>query len=133
MKPSFAEQVEADCARLFGRRERDALDIPAFRRGDTPALRDQRVRRLDDMEWQVRYLRLFMLVMGKRYPAVARGGAEDRVRFYATAYNTGYAAGVATIRRRVGRRHFHTARLLPAETYDYADVAVAFFRRHRSR
>lgn len=128
MKPSFAEQIEADAARLFDARERKALGIDPFRRGDTSALREQRVRRLDDLEWQVRYLRLFILVMGKRYPAVARSGAEDRLRFYATAYNTGYAAGPAAIRRRLGRRLFHVGRFVPAETYDYADVALHHFR-----
>lgn len=129
MKPSFAEQVEADYRRLFSHRERGAIGIPAFERGDTPAARERRVRRLDDMDWQVRYLRLFMLVMGKRYPGVATGGVEARLRFHATAYNTGYAAGEAAIRRRIGRRRFHVARFLPADTYDYADVAVSFLRR----
>lgn len=131
MKPSFAETLEADAARLFGRRERAALHLPAFERGDTPALRERRVRRLDDLAWQVRYLRLFMLVMGKRYPAAARSRSEDTLRFYATAYNTGYAAGEAAIRRRFGRRLFHVARFAPAETYDYADVALSCFRSGR--
>jgi hypothetical protein len=128
MKPSFAEQLEADAARLFGRRERAATGVPAFERGDTATLRERRVRRLDDPRWQVRYLRLFMLVMGKRYAGVARSRTEDRLRFYATAYNTGYAAGETTIRRRLGRRLFHVARFRPAETYDYADVALSHFR-----
>ena len=128
MKPSFAETLEADAARLFGRRERAALHLPAFERGDTPALRERRVRRLDDLEWQVWYLRLFMRVMGKRYAAAARSSPEDTLRFYATAYNTGYAAGEAAIRRRFGRRLFHVARFAPAETYEYADVALFHFR-----
>lgn len=129
MKPSFAEQVESDYARLFGRREREAVGVAAFGHGDTAALREQRVRRLDDLEWQVRYLRLFMLVMQKRYPAVSRKGPDERLRFYATAYNTGYAAGEAAIRRRMGRRRFHVARFASSDTYDYADVALFAFRR----
>ncbi len=129
MKPSFAEQLESDSARLFDRDEREAIGVPAFEAGDTPTLREQRVRRLDDLEWQVRYLRLFMLVMQKRYPAVSRENPDQRLRFYATAYNTGYAAGEAAIRRRIGRRRFHVARFASPDTYDYADVALFAFRR----
>ena len=127
MKPSFAEQVESDYARLFTPRERAAIGIAAFERGDTAALRERRVRRLEDLAWQVRYLRLFVLVMGKRYRLASFTGPEDRLRFYATAYNAGYAGGEAAIRRKMDRRLFHTALFQPAETYNYADVALSYY------
>jgi hypothetical protein len=128
MKPSFAERLEADVGLLFTDGERRALGIPVFDRGDTPGLRTQRVRRLDDVAWQVRYLRLFMLVMGRRYAATATRDIEDRLRFYATAYNAGYLSGEASLRRLMNRRSFHTALIPPATTYSYADVALFFFR-----
>ena len=128
MKPSFAERLEADYGHLFTDSERRAIGIPAFDRGDTPSLRGQRVGRLDDMAWQVRYLRLFMLVMGKRYSALGASGIEDRLRFYATAYNAGYLSGEEALRRMMPRRRFHIALVLPSTTYSYADVALFFFR-----
>ena len=131
MKPSFAERLEADCGQLFTDSERRAIGISAFDRGDTSGLRGERVRRLDNMAWQVRYLRLFMLVMGKRYSALGASGIEDRLRFYATAYNAGYAGGEAAIRRKMDRRLFHTALFQPAETYNYADVALSYYRSAR--
>ena len=129
MKPSFAEHLEADYRHLFSDGERRAIGLPVFEGGDTPGTRDQRVRRLDDMAWQVRYLRLFMLVMGKRYPTAAANGIEDRLRFYATAYNAGYLSGDAALRRMMPRRSFHVALVLPSATYSYAEVALFFFRR----
>jgi hypothetical protein len=128
MKPSFAEHLEADYGQLFTDGERRVIGIPVFERGDTPVLRGQRVRRLDDMTWQVRYLRLFMLVMGRRYANASLGGIEDRLRFYATAYNAGYLAGEAALRRMLPQRRFHLALVLPTTTYSYADVALFFFR-----
>jgi len=128
MKPSFIECLESDYRRLFSAEEKAAVGIPAFERGDTSELRENRVLRLDDLVWQVRYLRLFMLVMEKRYGRVAFAGIEDRLRFYATAFNAGYASGEPALRRMMNERRFHTALLFPKTTYNYADVALFFFR-----
>jgi len=129
MKPSFAERLEADYNRLFGAAERRAIGLPPFEMGDTPALREQRVLRLDDLAWQVRYLRLFMDAMAVRYGKTAFSGVEDRLRFYATAYNAGYTSGEASLRQLMTRRWFHTSLLPPKTTYNYADVAWFFFAR----
>lgn len=133
MKPSFAEHLESDYQRLFSAGEKAALGIPAFERGDTSELREKRVLRLDDLIWQVRYLRLFMLVMEKRYGQVAFADVEERLRFYATAFNAGYASGEPALRRMMNERRFHTALLFPRTTYNYADVALFFFRKLPAR
>ena len=65
-----------------------------------------------------------MLVMATLYGKF--GGAEDRLRFYATACNGGYASGEAAIRRMMDERRFHTALLFPKTTCNYADVSVFF-------
>ena len=130
MKPSFVEHLEEDYGRLFSGGEKAVIGIPAFERADTPRLREKRVRRLDDMEWQVRYLRLFMLVMEKRHGAAVMVGLEDRLRFYATAYNVGYLSGDAALRQMMNKRRFHIALMFPTATYSYADVALFYFRAH---
>jgi hypothetical protein len=130
MKPSFVEHLEEDYGRLFTDSEKAVIGISAFERADTSRLREKRVRRLDDISWQVRYLRLFMLVMEKRYGKAAMGGLEDRLRFYATAYNVGYLSGESALRQKMGKRRFHVALMFPTVTYNYADVALFFFRAH---
>ena len=129
MKPSFVENLESDYRRLFSAGEKTAVGIPAFERGDSSELRKKRVLRLDDPTWQVRYLRLFMLVMEKRYARVVFAGVEDRLRFYATAFNAGYASGETALRRVMNERRFHTALLFPGTKYNYADVALFYFRK----
>jgi len=129
MKPSFAENLESDYQRLFSVEEKAAIGMPAFERGETPELREKRVLRLDDLAGQVRYLRLFMLVMKKRYKQVAFADVEDRLRFYATAFNAGYASGEKALRRVMNERQFHTALLFPRTKYNYADVALFYFRK----
>lgn len=68
-----------------------------------------------------------MLAMATLYGKF--GGAEDRLRFYATACNGGYASGEAAIRRMMDERRFHTALFFPKTTCNYADASVFFFRR----
>ena len=129
MKPSYIEQLEADWNNLSSDEEKAAAGIPAFDRGDTGEVRKNRILRLDDLRWQADYLRVFMAVMPKRYGHISFGGAEDRLRFYATAYNAGFAAGEEKLRRAMQKRHFHLELFSPKRTYNYADVAVFFFRR----
>jgi hypothetical protein len=129
MKPSFAEQIERDAARMFTAGERAAAGMPDFALEDTQAAREQRILRLDDLAWQVRYLRLFMLVMARRYAGASFAGPEDRLRVYATAYNAGYASGITALRKKMRQKTFHTALLFADVRYRYADVAAFHFRR----
>jgi hypothetical protein len=127
MKPTFAEQIERDYNRLFSAEEKTAAEIAPFDTGDSSPLRKERVVRLDDPQWQARYLRLFMMVMGRLYLGQAFEDDLEKLRFYATAYTTGYAKGEKAIRRMMPTRHFHVQLLLPKTHHSYADIAVFYF------
>lgn len=129
MKPTFAEQIESDYNRLFSPEEKAATAISAFATGDSVGLRRERVLRLDDLRWQVRYLRLFMMIMGKSYEDRAFADDLEKLRFYATAYTAGYALGEKTIRKMMLTSHFHVQMFFPKTRYNYADVAVFYFKR----
>ncbi len=129
MKPSFIEQLEADWNRLTAAEERSAAGIPAFDKGDQTSLRNARILRLDDEHWQVAYLRIFMAVMRKKYGHIVFKDTEDRLRFYATAYNAGYTSGEKRLRLAMQEKRFHLELYSPKKTYNYADIAVSFFRR----
>jgi hypothetical protein len=131
MKPSFIERLEADWNLLMSEEEKEAAGLPVFDMEETSEVRKDRVLRLDSMRWQVAYLRIFMAVMEKRYGHVIFGDAEDRLRFYATAYNAGFAAGEEKLRKRMAESHFHLELFSPERTYNYADVALFYFRRSR--
>ena len=132
MKPSFIEQIEADWNALLSEEEKTAAGLPSFVPGETSERRQDRILRLESIRWQVGYLRIFMAVMAKRYANAVFGGVEDRLRFYATAYNAGYAAGWARLRKRMPERHFHLELFSPKRTYNYADIALFYFRRSES-
>jgi hypothetical protein len=129
MKPTFVEQIERDYNRLFSADEKAAAEIVPFEPGDSTRLRKERVVRLDDIRWQARYLQLFMMIMDKLYGKLAFADDLEKLRFYATAYNAGYASGEKAIRKMMGIRRFHVQPLFAKTHYNYADVSVFYFSR----
>ena len=129
MKPTFGEQIERDYNRLFSAGEKAVADIASFDAGDSSRLRKERVTRLDDPHGQARYLRLFMMIMDKLYGNIKFVDHLEKLRFYATAYNAGYASGEKAIRRMMGIRRFHVQPLFAKTRYNYADVSVFYFSR----
>jgi hypothetical protein len=129
MKPTFAEQLERDYNRLYSAEGKAAVGLAAFPAGDSPELRKERVLRLDDLKGQAQYLRLFMLVMRKKYGALPFRDDQEKLRFFATAYNAGYTQGETGIRKLMGIRRFHVELLFAKTRYNYADVAVFYFNR----
>lgn len=132
MKPTFAEQIEKDYNRLFSADEKAAAEIVSFDAGDSSRLRKERVIRLDEPHGQARYLRLFMMIMDKLYGNLKFVDDLEKLRFYATAYNAGYASGEKAIRRRMAIRRFHVQPLFAKTRYNYADVSVFYFSRNIS-
>ncbi len=127
MKPVFAEQIERDAGRLLTLEERTAAGVSVFPATDTTDLRRERVLRLDDLKWQVRYLGLYMRIMDKKYRTASFADARERVRFYAAAYNGGYTNREAVIRRLMRSKSYHTELLDSKTKYVYADVALYFY------
>jgi hypothetical protein len=127
MKPAFAEQVERDAGRWLTEEERTAAGAPVSPAADTPETRRERVLRLDDFKWQVRYLGLFIRIMDKKHAATPFVDARERLRFYATAYNAGYTHSEKAIRRLMPAKSFHTSLFEASMKFCYADIALFFF------
>ena len=54
------------------------------------ATREERVRRIENFHWQLRYLKVFWAVMEDKYSRIFFKNKNDKLRFYATAYNFGF-------------------------------------------
>jgi len=130
MKPSFVETLEGDFNRLIDPGEKDRIGIPKYDSTDTVENRRARVSRLTELDGQVDYLTAFILVMDKVYAGEIWPGAEDRLRFYATAYNAGYRRGAAALRREANLLRFHTGIIFSKPAYSYAGIACDFFKKY---
>ena len=120
MKPSFAELVERNVTR-------NKLTKEEFNLKNNAQARGQRVKRLDSQEWQLRYLVFFIRLMDKRFSHVEWKSDEDKVRFYATAFDVGYNRDERTIRRMMNPRTRYSKPRKSKVKYRYGDVAMYFF------
>jgi hypothetical protein len=120
MKPSFAELVERNVTR-------QKLTKYEFNLKNSVQARSQRVKRLDSPEWQLRYLVFFVRLMDKRFAHVEWKSEDDKVRFYATAFDVGYNRDERTIRRMMNPRTRYSKPRKSKVKYRYGDVAMYFF------
>ncbi len=121
MKLSFAEMVERNVTR-------NKLTKYEFNLRNNAQARAQRVKRLDSPEWQIRYLVFFVRLMDKRFDYVKWKSDEDKVRFYATAFDVGYNRDERTIRRMMNPRTRYVKHKKPKKQEQrYGDVAMYFF------
>jgi len=119
MKPSFAELVE----RTYTRQK---LGPYKFMISNTPKARSERARRLESIEWQVRYMVMFNKIMDKRYAHIKWKNDEDKARFYATAFDVGFNRDERTIRRMMTPRKINIRTKKVDSKYRTGDVAVWF-------
>lgn len=97
MKPSFAELVERNVIRY-------KIWDYKFKLTNNAKSRSERAKRLDSPQWQVQYLILYIKVMDKRFSHLKWKTPEDKVRFYATAFNVGFNKNERTIKYLMSRR-----------------------------
>ena len=125
MKPSFAEDIEAEYNRSFLAREFGFI----FNVRDDADARRSRVNRLSTEVGQCRYLAIFIRLMYLRHPQLSSLTSVQQVRFLATAYNRNHKASWAENICMQRQRHFHTSMLKTSstKTYRYCDISAAYF------
>lgn len=120
MKPTFAEQLEKDAQKWSVGRDFDL--------SNTPEARIERVNRLDRVDSQLNYLIVFIKVLDIKYRNMNWKALEDKLKFYATAYNSGYKLRYESIRQQSERKMFYTGIIKGDSIYNYADIAWFYYR-----
>ncbi len=127
MKPTFAEQIEADIQNFNLGGNIPALSFPESIRRDTPEARRERVLRLKDERMQLHYLDAFIRIMDKIFPGQAALPEADKLVFYATAYNTGYFKEERIIMNEMELKRFYSGMKEPGEKYCYSAIALDYY------
>jgi len=120
MKPSFAELVERNVLRY-------KLWDYKFKLTNNSKARSERAKRLDSQEWQVQYLILYLKVMDKRFSHLKWKTPEDKVRFYATAFNVGFNKNERTIKYLMSRRSILKRSKDMKSKVRHGDIAAWFY------
>lgn len=128
MKPSFIEKLETYISQT-PLLSQDLNHITEYEQTGESAIRKERLRRLRDLEWQIRYAAAFYRVVSHKFGDLHWECEEDKVRFFATAYNHGFDAPAADIQPWILSRNFPYGVAYDGPQYAYAEVAADFYRR----
>lgn len=122
MKPSFAQKVETEAGpRLLAR-------FPGIRPtgSNEKAIRGERILRLKSDARQADYLAVFLLIMERRFPAVARHGVAA-VRLFSAAYNGGIDLSRKDLEAVASECLFPYGKRYEGDEFCYADIAVQYY------
>ncbi len=129
MKPSFIEALEAEVKQ---RNIKQFQFIGEFADTDLSKIRQQRIERLSDLTWQVRYLACFQYIVSQKFP-LDTFSKEKKLRFLAAAYNRGFQNSQAEIERWMFIKAFpHGQAHRGGTQYAYTDIAWYFSQNHFS-
>lgn len=130
MKPSFVEMLEREISKYDDLNTRYGIwfkDVQS--KPDAKEKRRQRLFHLDDVKWQLRYLVMFYELAKKRTQSITFKTDNEKLRYFATLYNSGLMSDSAKVERMQGRK------LFPRRTgrFNYSDVAEEFYNEFRKK
>lgn len=122
MKPSFIEDLENYVANTESLKQYNWILIQ--KKNEIEA-RKERINRLENFQWQLRYLKVFWYVAEYKYQNIDFKTTEDKIRFFATAYNYGFTKPEKEITKYQSAKKFS-----PRETnttkFAFADFSIDF-------
>jgi hypothetical protein len=129
MKPTFAEQIEADILQCRLQEYYPELSLLHPCITDSIGIRKERIIRLQEEKYQLLYLGAFIRIMAKLYPDLEKETPQTRLFFYSTAYNTGYRNGDKVIRCEGDKAYFHPGMDSTGKKYVYSQISLDYYLR----
>ena len=123
MRPSFVERLEESVRQSETLKQQFYSSL--IENPNSRAARAKRIERLTQPEWKFNYLALFCMIMQERFAHKEFSCEEEKLRFYASAYNSGFYRAEEVIERFSQKALFP---LLGRARYNYSDVSIWFFR-----
>jgi hypothetical protein len=126
MKPSFIENIENYYAIYLPSTQRSLFfDIILSDKLESNN-RAARVDRLEKLEWQLKYLKLYWYVANHKFANVKFKNKEDRIRFYSAAYNFGFTRSSDEIKKWQSKHVFPFGKNYKGEQVSYSDISIFF-------
>lgn len=125
MKPSFVEQIETEILNNKLHLQKYEKLIPS---GTITEQRKKRLENLQSLQMQWTYLACFQEIVKLKFPASDDFLPEEKVKFYATVYNTGWQKSMDGILKQMHIASYPYGSHYPASLqYVYAEVALDFY------
>lgn len=122
MKPSFIESLE-NYITLNLTHFKDYNDL-LFKNPNSKNSRIARLERLNSLDWQLKYLAAFCAVVENRFKSNTYNSVEEKLKFYASAYNSGYYKSKEHIINMQKKTYFPKS---AKQKYNYSDISVQFY------
>jgi len=126
MKPTFAEQVEVKSKQLLPQNIYKELQL-AYTSTDEQSIRQQRVERLQDKDWQMVYLTAFISLCNEIYRTRTFSSPTEKLQWYATVYNAGFDRTNVFIKSKIEQDNFYLNQQMPGKKFKYAAIAAWFY------
>lgn len=128
VKPSFAEKIRAIAPDVMGRKARTLFKKRSAFKYDHD-YRAEIIIELENPQAELKYLIAFFAICEYRF-SINQMDGESKIRFLATAYNTGFWKSREEIMNMEERKFFNT-KLFKTENYSYADVALFWYNQNK--
>jgi hypothetical protein len=126
MKPAFAESIED----FLIKNKMKGVKLFQYETKNEKEIRQERVKRLSELLWQIQYLKAFYLIINHRFPNKKFSSDVEKVKFYAAAYNLGFLQTEQKIEDWQKGRFFPYGKAQPSKKqYIYAEIAADFFKK----
>ena len=122
MKPSFVEALESK-VNIY----KDIRQIFSFIPDASLNEKEQRKIRLfnlDSLQAQLKYLEAFCLILKKKTSDIQFSSEQDRLKYFATAYNSGFELSQNKIYSMMNRKFFPH---FGEKKFNYSTVSLAFY------
>ena len=129
MRPSFIEQLEEFISK---NKSLDYLNYVILKSTSEKNNREIRIQRLKQFSWQLRYAHVFWLVAQEKFKNRKFSCPEDRIQFYATAYNHGFLKPETDIEKWEHKAFFPHGVKYKGKQVCYADLAIEFYKKYSS-
>lgn len=120
MKPSFVEEMEKHAANSDELKEKYSNLLP---NGDQREKRKFRLNKLATIKGELQYLSLFISIAKSLTSDLRFENSEQRLRYWATLYNSGLSLNEEKIARLQSKKMFPRRE----KRFNYSDIACEFF------
>lgn len=129
MKPSFAENLEEY---LKKNQFLAFQDLYNYTEEDPVHIRRERTKRLNDFEWQLKYLNAFGFALWFIHRDLHFSSLEEELKFTASAYNYDFRASTSEIFQWSQKKAFPYGKHYKGKEaqFSYAEVALEFYKEY---
>ena len=131
MKPTFAEEIERQWNLHLQHLNPNSKLPGKFAINESENSRYERLKRLNDINWQLKYLAMFKILIEQKFKENKWSDIQSKLHFFATAYNSGFMKEYSSLLSSETHNDFYTGILKPSICYNYGNIAVDYFLKYR--